>query len=147
MLNAIFQKKPLNASEEQRLVKAIQQAEQQTSGEVRVHFDRDKVESALEKAQFVFTKLKMHETQLRNGILFYVNLKQKQFAVWGDEGINKNVPSNFWDEIKDTAIANFKEDKMIDGLEKCILMCGDQLKAYFPLKDGDKNELNNDISY
>jgi len=147
MLKDIFRKKPLSASEEQRLVKAIQIAEQQTSGEIRVHFDRDKVDSALEKAQLIFGKLKMHETQLRNGILFYVNLKQQQFAVWGDEGINKSVPDNFWDEIKNTAIANFKEDKIIDGLEKCILMCGDQLKKYFPLQDGDKNELNNDISY
>lgn len=147
MLNDLFTKKPLSSSDEQRLVKAIQMAEQQTSGEIRVHFDRDKVESALEKAQVMFTKLKMNETQLRNGILFYVNLKQQQFAVWGDEGINKNVPENFWDEIKETAIANFKEQKIIDGLEKCILMCGDQLKKYFPLQDGDKNELNNDISY
>jgi uncharacterized membrane protein len=147
MLKDIFRKKPLSASEEQRLVKAIQMAEQQASGEIRVHFDRDKVDSALEKAQLIFGKLKMHETQLRNGILFYVNLKQQQFAVWGDEGINKNVPDNFWDEIKNTAIANFKEDKIIDGLEECILMCGHQLKKYFPLQDGDKNELNNDISY
>jgi uncharacterized membrane protein len=76
-----------------------------------------------------------------------VNLKQKQFAVWGDEGINKNVPENFWDNVKDTAISNFKEGKTIDGLEKCILMSGEQLKKYFPLAEGDKNELKNDISY
>jgi uncharacterized membrane protein len=143
----LFKKKPLSKAEEERLVKAIQTAEAQTSGEIRVHFDTEKVEDAIEKAKFIFAKLKMHETDLRNGILFYVNLKQKQFAVWGDEGINKNVPENFWDEIKDTAIANFKQEKIIDGLEKCILMCGEQLKKYFPLRDGDKNELNNDISY
>lgn len=143
----LFNKKPLTAAQEERLIKAIQQAEQQTSGEIRVHFDTYKVDSALEKAQQIFAKLKMHETQLRNGILFYVNLKQKQFAVWGDEGINKNVPDNFWDEIKETAISNFKEDKIVEGLEKCVLMCGDQLKRYFPLGDNDKNELKNEISY
>ncbi len=143
----LFKKKPLSRSEEERLVKAILSAEQQTSGEIRVHFDADKVDSALERAKQVFTKLKMHETELRNGILFYVNLKQKQFAVWGDEGINKNVPANFWDEVKDTAITNFKEEKIIDGLEKCILMSGEQLKKYFPLAARDKNELKNDISY
>lgn len=143
----LFTKKPLTSSQEERLVNAIQLAEKQTSGEIRVHFDTKRVSSSLEAAQTIFTKLKMHETQLRNGILFYVNLKQKQFAVWGDEGINKNVPDNFWDEIKDTAITNFKEDKIVEGLEKCIQMCGDQLKKYFPLQEGDKNELNNDISY
>ncbi len=115
-----FKTKPLSKAEEDRLVNAIQKAEQQTSGEIRVHFDSDKVDSALERAKEIFGKLKMHETELRNGILFYVNLKQKQFAVWGDEGINKNVPENFWDGIKDTAITNFKQEKIIDGLETCI---------------------------
>jgi len=142
-----FKSKPLTNAEENRLVNAIKRAEDQTSGEIRVHFDTDKVDSALERAKSMFTKLKMHQTELRNGILFYVNLKQKAFAVWGDEGINKNVPENFWDGIKDTAITNFKQEKIVDGLETCILMCGEQLKTYFPLKDGDKNELKNDISY
>ncbi|MBK6520984.1 MAG: TPM domain-containing protein [Bacteroidia bacterium] len=143
----LFKKKPLSKPDEERLIAAIQTAEQQTSGEIRVHFDTDKVDSALDRAKQIFAKLKMHETELRNGILFYVNLKQKQFAVWGDEGINKNVPENFWDNVKDTAISNFKEGKTIDGLEKCILMSGEQLKKYFPLAEGDKNELKNDISY
>ncbi len=143
----LFKKKPLSKPDEQRLIAAIQTAEQQTSGEIRVHFDTDKVDSALDRAKQIFAKLKMHETELRNGILFYVNLKQKQFAVWGDEGINKNVPENFWDNVKDTAISNFKDGKTIDGLEKCILMSGEQLKKYFPLAEGDKNELKNDISY
>lgn len=143
----LFTKKPLSKPEEERLIKAIQTAEQQTSGEIRVHFDTDKVDSALDRAKQIFAKLKMHETELRNGILFYVNLKQKQFAVWGDEGINKNVPANFWDEVKDNAITNFKEGRTIDGLEKCILMSGEQLKKYFPLTEGNKNELTNDISY
>jgi uncharacterized membrane protein len=143
----LFRSKPLSKAEEERLVNAIQKAEVQTSGEIRVHFDSEKVDSALDRSKEIFKKLKMHETELRNGILFYVNLKQKAFAVWGDEGINKNVPENFWDGIKDTAITNFKQEKIIDGLETCILMCGDQLKTYFPLKDGDKDELKNDISY
>jgi uncharacterized membrane protein len=143
----LFKRKPLSKPDEERLISAIQIAEKQTSGEIRVHFDTDKVDSALDRAKLIFTKLKMHETELRNGILFYVNLQQKQFAVWGDEGINKNVPENFWDNVKDTAISNFKEGKTIDGLEKCILMSGEQLKKYFPLAEGDKNELKNDISY
>lgn len=143
----LFKKKPLSKPDEERLIAAIQTAEQQTSGEIRVHFDTDKVDSALERSKLIFKKLKMHETELRNGILFYVNLKEKQFAVWGDEGINKNVPDNFWDNVKDTAISNFKEGKTVDGLEKCILMSGEQLKKYFPLGTGDKNELKNDISY
>lgn len=143
----LFKKKALSKDQEKRLIEAIQKAELQTSGEIRVHFDSLKVESPIERAKIIFAKLKMHETELRNGILFYVNLEAKQFAVWGDEGINNKVPSNFWDDIKDTAITNFKENKIIDGLELCIGMCGDKLKQYFPLGTADKNELKNDISY
>ena len=77
-----------------KITDAIREAEAKTSGEIRVHFDTEKVDSAVEKAKKMFAKLKMHETELHNGILFYVNLKEKQFAVWGDEGINKNVPEN-----------------------------------------------------
>lgn len=143
----LLKKKALSKEQEALLIAAIQKAELQTSGEIRVHFDTSKVEVPLDKAKTVFAKLKMHQTELRNGILFYVNLKEKKFAVWGDEGINKSVPENFWDEIKETAIQHFKNDQIVEGLEKCILLCGDQLKQYFPLRGNDKNELNNDISY
>lgn len=143
----LFKKKPLTKDEEKRLIEAIQNAELQTSGEIRVHFDSEKVDSPIERAKIIFAKLKMNTTELRNGILFYVNLEQKQFAVWGDEGINTKVPEDFWDEIKNTAITHFKENKIIDGLESVITMCGHQLKKYFPLGSNDKNELKNDISY
>ncbi len=143
----LLKKKVLTKEQEKLLIEAIQKAELQTSGEIRVHFDSSKVEIPIEKAKTIFAKLKMHQTELRNGILFYVNLKEKKFAVWGDEGIHKNVPENFWDEIKETAIQHFKNDHIIEGLEKCILMCGDQLKKYFPYNGNDKNELKNDISY
>ena len=32
----------------------------------------------------------MHETNLRNGVLFYLAIEAKQFVILGDEGINKN---------------------------------------------------------
>lgn len=143
----LFKKKPLSADQEKRLIEAIQKAELQTSGEIRVHFDTEKVDSAIERAKIIFAKLKMNQTELRNGILFYINLEAKQFAVWGDEGINAKVPENFWDAIKDTAVNHFKENKISEGLELCIGMCGDKLKQYFPLGASDKNELKNDISY
>jgi len=143
----LFKKKPLSVEQEKRLIEAIRKAELQTSGEIRVHFDTAKVDSPIERAKIIFAKLKMNQTELRNGILFYINLEAKQFAVWGDEGINAKVPENFWDDIKDTAVNHFKENKISEGLELCIGMCGDKLKQYFPKGTADKNELKNDISY
>lgn len=143
----LFKKKALSKEQEKRLIEAIQKAELKTSGEIRVHFDTVKVDAPIERAKLIFAKLKMDQTELRNGILFYINLDARQFAIWGDEGINAKVPENFWDGIKDTALNRFKENKISEGLEICISMCGDKLKQYFPLGNADKNELKNDISY
>jgi uncharacterized membrane protein len=142
-----FKKRVFTREQEQQLLEAIRKAELQTSGEIRVHVDSAHVTEPLERAKEMFTKLKMHKTELRNGILFYINFKERKFAVWGDEGINKNVPENFWDNIKETAVNHFKNDEVIEGLGKCIEMCGEQLKHYFPVSSSDKNELKNDISY
>lgn len=142
-----FKRKPFTPAQETALLQAIQIAEAKTSGEIRVHIDAKCSVEPIIKAQQLFVKLKMHETAERNGILFYVNLKQHLFAIWGDEGINTKVPDNFWDEIKNTCIVHFKNDKVIEGLEKSILMCGDQLKTHFPISTNDKNELSNDISF
>ncbi|MCE3259331.1 MAG: Psb32 and founding protein of phosphatase [Bacteroidetes bacterium] len=142
-----FNKKPLNKEEETALVNAIASAENQTSGEIRVHFENDSVEDPIARAKEVFASLSMNKTQERNGILFYVNMKQRKFAVWGDEGINSKVPDNFWDEIKDICVQHFKSDKFVEGLEKSIILCGTQLKTYFPRQSHDANELDNTISY
>lgn len=142
-----FKRKPFTPAQEVVLLQAITTAEAQTSGEIRIHIDAKCDVDPLVKAQEVFAKLKMHETAERNGILFYVNLKQKLFAIWGDEGVNAKVPENFWDEIKNTCVEYFKKEQVIEGLEKSILMCGNQLKAHFPIAPDDKNELSNEISY
>ncbi len=143
----LFGKRPIDKESEERLVKAIAEAERNTSGEIRLHIDSKPSQNPVERAKELFAKLNMHQTALRNGILFYVNFTHHEFAIWGDEGINNKVPDYFWDNIKETAIAHFKKNEGVSGLEKCILQCGEQLKAYFPLLPNDKNELSNDISF
>lgn len=143
----LFKKKIFSATDEKRIIAAIEAAEKGTSGEIRVHADASAVEDPLQKAKEVFLQLRMHETAERNGILFYVNLKQHVFAVWGDEGIHRYLPDGFWDEISNTVISYLKQNKYGEGLEKGILLCGEKLKTYFPILPGDKNELSNDITY
>ena len=78
--------------EKQQLVEAIQKAEQRTSGEVRVFVEsRCRFVNALDRAQEIFFRLKMNETELRNATLIYVAVKDKQAAVFGDEGIHQKV--------------------------------------------------------
>lgn len=133
--------------EQQRIIAAIKDAELNTSGEIRVHIENRCKGEALERAAELFYELKMDHTAARNGILFYLAVKDHKFAVIGDEGINKNVEHDFWNDIKDEMIANFKEKKFTEGLVSGILKCGDKLKTYFPHLSDDVNELSDEISF
>ena len=133
--------------EQQKIVAAIKEAELNTSGEIRVHIENHCKEEALERAAEVFYDLKMNHTAARNGILFYLAVKDRKFAIIGDEGINKEVEHDFWNDIKDEMISNFKENKFAEGLIAGILKCGDKLKEYFPYQNDDINELSDEISF
>ena len=136
----------LTKEEEQEIVQAIVVAENNTSGEIRVHIEEHSEKSPLERAQEVFFKLEMEKTKDRNGVLFYVCVADKKFAIIGDEGINNVVDANFWNSTKEVVIANFKENQFKKGLIDGILKAGEQLKNYFPYQSDDVDELSNEIS-
>ena len=136
----------LTKEEEQEIVQAIIASENNTSGEIRVHIEEHSEKPPLERAQEVFFELKMDETQDRNGVLFYVCVADKKFAIIGDKGINDIVAADFWNTTKEVVIANFKEKQFKKGLVEGILKAGEQLKSYFPYQSNDEDELSNEIS-
>jgi len=137
----------LSKKEEKKIIKAIQEAERNTSGEIRVHIDAEPSENHLDMAVSVFQSLKMNETRHRNGVLFHVSPKDHNFTVIGDIGIDAVTPDDFWDEIKQKVIKKFKKEKYAKGLVKGIEMAGVALQKYFPYQNDDKNELPDEISW
>ncbi len=129
------------------IVNAIKQAELNTSGEIRVHIEKSYKGDVLDRAAYIFNKLNMQKTKLRNGVIFYLAIKNKKFAILGDAGINEKVPDDFWENIKNTMLEYFKEQKFTEGLVKGITMAGEQLKTHFPYQSDDVNELPDDISF
>lgn len=136
----------LSKAEEQEIVQAIVEAEKNTSGEIRIHLEEHSDKLPLERAQEVFFSLNMQNTKARNGVLIYVAVSDKQFAIIGDEGINQKVGNDFWNSTKELIISHFKNGKYKQGLVEGILKAGDQLKHYFPYESDDTNELPNEIS-
>lgn len=136
----------LTPAEEEAIVAAIQQAEKDTSGEIRVHIENHSEKPPLERAQEVFFQLGMDKTTIRNGVLFYIGVADHTFAIIGDEGIDHVVEDDFWDSTKNVVISHFKEQRFADGLVEGILKAGERLKQYFPYNDNDKNELPDTIS-
>lgn len=146
-----WQKKKEFFSEEekQQLVSAIQNAEQQTSGEVRIFVEsKCKYVDALDRAQEIFIRLKMDETELRNGTLIYVAVKDRQAAVYGDQGIHQKVGEQYWKETVAKMLLLFRTQRLTDGICQGIHDLGQALKLYFPYNsDTDKNELPDEIVF
>ncbi len=133
--------------EKANIVNAIKSAELNTSGEIRLHVESKCKEDVLDRATHWFSKLDMHKTEQRNGVLFYLAVDDKKFAVIGDVGINVKVEDNFWNSIKDQIGKDFSEGKYSEGLIKGILSSGEQLKNFFPCQSDDMNELSDEISF
>ena len=129
------------------IVQEVKNAEKETSGEIRVHVENRCKGDVMDCAAFVFEKLEMHKTELRNGVLFYLAVKDHKFAILGDAGINAVVPDNFWDEVKERMFEDFKEGRFAEGLIQGIQMAGIKLKEFFPYQEDDVNELSDDISF
>ncbi|WP_233884487.1 TPM domain-containing protein [Tenacibaculum piscium] len=136
----------LTLQEEQEIIAAIQIAEKNTSGEIRVHIEASANKDAFQRALEVFELLKMFDTKAQNAVLFYVAVNDKKFVVYGDKGIDKVVPESFWDTTKNTMKAHFIKGAFKQGIVAGILTAGEELKVHFPWQTDDENELSNEIS-
>ena len=135
------------AEQKEIILSAIREAEKDTSGEIRVHIENHCSEDVLDRAAWIFRKLGMDKTHLRNGVLFYLAVADRKFAVIGDSGINYMVPKDFWMQVKELLRKNFAEGRFPEGLAEGITLAGRQLKNFFPYSSDDINELNDDISF
>ncbi len=143
------QKEFFTADERQQLVAAIQNAEQRTSGEVRLFVEsRCRFMNAVDRAQELFVKLQMDKIELRNATLVYLAIEDKQAAVFGDAGIHQKVGEDYWKDVVEKMLHQFKQEKLLDGMCTAIAQLGEALTASFPYnKDTDKNELPDEIVF
>ena len=133
--------------EKEQIKSAVQEAETATSGEIRVHIDNKCKGDVMDRAAWWFGKLDMQKTEQRNGVLFYLAVKDQKFAILGDAGINAVTPEGFWDNIKEKMVEHFSEGGFAMGLQEGILMAGEALKEHFPHQEDDVNELSDEISF
>ncbi|TXF88807.1 TPM domain-containing protein [Neolewinella aurantiaca] len=133
--------------EEAVIVAAIRRAELATSGEIRVHVEVGAEVAAISVAKRVFHQLGMDKTADRNGVLILLEVDRREFAIIGDTGIDKVVPSGFWDSTRDIMEQHFRKGEFTRGIELAIDEVGAQLKTYFPYQTDDVNELPDEISY
>jgi len=137
----------LTANDEAEIIEAIRVAENNTSGEIRVHLEPHCPKDAFVRAQEVFEFLHMDNTRNSNGVLIYVAVEDHTLVILGDKGIDKVVPDDFWEITKNVIITHFKNGNTKQGLVDGILKAGEQLRKYFPYHVGSTDELPNTISF
>ncbi|MGJ8684600.1 MAG: TPM domain-containing protein [Nonlabens sp.] len=136
----------LTTAQEQQVIAAIRTAERTTSGEIRVHLESHCAGDAYVRAQEIFHLLKMDNTKEENGILFYVAVTDRKFAIIGDKGIHKHVGDEFWLSIKELLRSRFRESVFHTGLIEAIHLTGKKLSQYYPWDINDTNELPDEIT-
>ncbi len=147
-----FKPKPVeffSQTEKDSIALAIQKAEQRTSGEVRIYVEsRCKYVNPVMRAKELFQALNMFETAERNGVLVYVAMKDKQLAIYGDEGIHQKVGADFWNAEVSKMLQLFNKHDYALGIATIIEEIGEALTLHFPYDAaGDKNELSNEIVF
>ena len=135
------------------LTNAIRVAENQSTGEIRVHIDQttnNQTENATDNASVafdVFKSLCLGKTKEKNAVLFHVNFHQKYLTIIGDTGIHEKVKQVFWDQMHDKTTAEFAKGNYLIGLKTAILDTGIELKKHFPVLGENKNELPDEITF
>ena len=146
----LFKKKEFfSSAEKKRIVHAIQSAETNTSGEIRVYVEsHNPMVEPLDRAGQIFKKLKMQHTAERNAVLLYIAVKDRELALFGDEGIHEKTFEGYWQVSVREMLEHFREENIVDGMVHCIEALGKTLKDKFPYNDAtDKNELPDDIVF
>ena len=131
----------------ERITASIREAESRTSGEIRLFIEDKCREDALDRAAFIFKKLKMHETSHRNGVLIYLAFTSRKFAIIGDAGIHSKSHKDFWHDVRNEMQQYFVKGDFVTGLTNGIKMIGDALHKHFPHQKDDLNELPDDIVF
>ena len=143
-------KKDFFSEEEKKLiVDAIREAEQQTSGEIRVSVEsRCRFVDPLDRAAEVFAFLKMEKTSGHNAVLLYFAVKDRQMAVFGDQGIHEKVGEIFWQKQVSQILSRFQREHFAQAIARVINEIGGALKYHFPFdRQTDINELPDDIVF
>jgi uncharacterized membrane protein len=136
----------LSKLEHDRIIRAIQEAESKTSGEIRVLIQRGKLDSdPFVAARKKFHRLGMHKTRERNGVLIFVAPRVHKFAVVGDEAIHEKCGNEFWQDVVERMRTHFQNEKFSEALVEALREIGTILARHFPKTSEDTNELPDDM--
>lgn len=129
-----------------RIRAAIAASEAAHSGEIRFaveaalpwsYLRRDA--PARERAQMIFSKLRVWDTAHNNGVLIYVELADHQIEIVADRGIGTHVTAQEWTHIAASMRERFRSRAFEAGAIEGVQAVGALLARHYPLADGERN--------
>lgn len=130
----------------QRIQNEIAEGERMHSGEIRFA-----VEAALpwsylkrnaparERADMVFAKLRVWDTEDNNGVLIYVELADHRIEIVADRGIARHVPNARWEDVSKMMRERFQAGEFEAGSIAAVRAVSTLLAERFRLPDGARN--------
>jgi uncharacterized membrane protein len=129
---------------------AIRAAEARTSGEIRFV-----IETALEpfaaargfaprdRALDVFAQFRVWDTELRNGVLIYVLVADRDVEILADRGAAALIPPADWEAAARRMEQEFRAGRYREGAIAGVAAVGGLLERHFPARARDRDELPN----
>ena len=119
-----------------RIVRAIEQAERRTSGQIRVSLAPPFWGSLRKVAERAFVRLGMTRTPQRNGVLLFVVPSRREFVVLGDVAIHEKAGQQFWEHVAAAMSEAIRSGDLTDGIVHGIEKAGAELATHFPPSPG-----------
>jgi uncharacterized membrane protein len=129
-----------------RIRQAITESENLHSGEIRFaveaalplsYLRRDA--PARERAEMMFSKLRVWDTAQNNGVLIYVELADHKIEIIADRGIGGHVAATEWTAIATALRDRFQAGDFETGALAGIQAVGALLARHYPLAAGERN--------
>jgi uncharacterized membrane protein len=131
---------------------AIRAAEARSSGEIRFV-----VETALEtrelwagvtpreRAAQVFSDLHIWNTELRNGVLIYVLLADRDVEILADRGASAAIPAADWERAAHVMEEHFRARRFREGAVAGVQLVAELLARHFPARGGPRGDDGNEL--
>ena len=120
-------KKFLTEKENEQVAKTIKEAENQTSAEIKLVIARHCWTDIKSKAANIFKKFGLGKTEQRNCVLILLITTNREFLIYGDQGIHEKVGQDFWEDTRNQMINKFKVGEFGDGICEGVKLIGVKL--------------------
>lgn len=137
----------LSEDEVARLEAKIAAAESKTSAQIKIAVANREWLGLKRKARQIFKAHGLDKTAQRNCVLVLLVLKNRELLIYGDESIHQAVGQDYWDDVRDQMMAEFRQGRFYDGFAVGVQRLGERLAALFPVAQESRDEIANQILF